>query len=275
MDLEAVCLGEVSMGLFNNRFKLDTGKEDYSQQLGRLFGAQQQPDANELVMPQMSAKAPTVSLKDEKDFNQGGNPAAMGDETATENLANPPKQEGFFGRLFGRKEVGGGTDEYGVHIPGRQKEKIGSKILSYGLPALAGLAGGAGILPGLLAGVAGSRAREDEGYDDDVKAYNTQRGIAQRQEAQAQNIDMKKQGLDIQRKGLGIKAYTATHPNSGRSETADERFTRIGTELAGPNAKYIPRGDLEWFVGQKKIRDKQGGQGWVDTIAKKIPNQGM
>lgn len=252
------------MGLFNNRFKLDTGKEDYSQQLGRLFGAQQQPDANELVMPQMSAKAPTVSLKDEKDFNQGGNPAAMGDETATENLANPPKQEGFFGRLFGRKEVGGGTDEYGVHIPGRQKEKIGSKILSYGLPALAGLAGGAGILPGLLAGVAGSRAREDEGYDDDVKAYNTQRGIAQRQEAQAQNIDMKKQGLDIQNKALGIKddankinLFKAKNPQNQRAMTSDERFIELATR-AKTEPWTLTAGEVEYLKTEKARRERQG-----------------
>lgn len=70
------------------------------------------------------------------------------------------------------------NDQFGLQRPTRDHEGLISKILSYAAPALVGLAGGVGVLPGLASSYFGNRGREDRQYAGDVGAYNKSRAEA-------------------------------------------------------------------------------------------------
>jgi hypothetical protein len=74
--------------------------------------------------------------------------------------------------LFNRNtEQAPSVDEYGLQIPKEHKTGLLSKILQVALPAATGLAGGVGILPGLMSGYLGMKAGENYQGSQDLLNY--------------------------------------------------------------------------------------------------------
>jgi hypothetical protein len=116
------------------------------------------------------------------------------------------KVKGSFGA-----EVTGGTDG-----PPKIEEGVGHKIMRYALPALMSLGGGAGMLPGLMAGMAGSskgRQAEMEASADWNKVKTAEQLKREQMQAdalkQAQADKFKQSGLDISRARLGLEQEKA------------------------------------------------------------------
>lgn len=105
--------------------------------------------------------------------------------------------KGLFSGLFGRGDTSPQYDKYGLQMPQKHESSLFSKILQIGLPAVTGLAGGVGILPGLLSGYAGMKGGEGKEYANDVKSYNNAVAQAFNSDKLSQELGLKTQGLDL------------------------------------------------------------------------------
>lgn len=110
------------------------------------------------------------------------------------------------------------TDEYGLQRPQEYKQGLFSKILQLALPALTGVVGGVGVLPGLLSGFNNMQGREGNDYREDVSDYNKARALAFQQNREdkrfgldqtkadrGHQVDLQKLALDSQRAALEAK----------------------------------------------------------------------
>lgn len=87
-------------------------------------------------------------------------------------------------------------DAYGLEKPQKHHEGYLSKIAGIGLPALIGLAGGVGLLPGLATGFLGERGRESAMNRADAKDYNASREAAYQADKLQKELDLKGKTLD-------------------------------------------------------------------------------
>lgn len=109
-------------------------------------------------------------------------------------------------KLFGYDEPNSHPlDEYGLERPKVHHEGILSKIAGIGLPALVGLAGGAGVGPGLLTGFLGERGREAALNKQETQAYNKARADAYQADKLQQEMDLKGRSLDETIRGHNLE----------------------------------------------------------------------
>jgi hypothetical protein len=96
-------------------------------------------------------------------------------------LGQPEQKRSFGDKIkgfFTGKTTDGGVDELGIEKPDIKEQSTFGKILNYLLPMVFGVAGGAGFIPGALAGMAGSGARRGGANEAEMERYGKERTAA-------------------------------------------------------------------------------------------------
>lgn len=153
---------------------------------------------------------------------------------------------GASGLVSGDQELMGAT----------KKPSLFGKIASYALPALTGLAGGAGIIPGLLSAYLNNRSEE-----------NVQRKLDTSSQAEADRAKKAQAQIDFQNKKLDetlseTKAHNRAMEGIGKSKEGKEndrdRFIRIHNALIKNDPEGVTPGDVEWYKNYKELANKRG-----------------
>lgn len=140
-------------------------------------------------MPQQALKQAMAAQTNTDQIQPKINPENLDSAGAEAHAQFKPK---FSQKLFGYDEPNSQpVDEYGLEKPKVHHEGALSKIAGIGLPALVGLAGGVGLLPGIATGFFRERGREAAGNKQESQAYNTSRAAAYQADKLQKELDLK------------------------------------------------------------------------------------
>lgn len=140
--------------------------------------------------------------------------------------------------FFGAKVVGG--DDTAPKV----EEGTGHKILRYAVPALMSMAGGAGIFPGLAAGMAGSakgRQKEMEATTDWNKAKSAEELRREQLAAAQAQRDITNKRADKQ---LGLSAARISD---------EQKALRIGQQYQSDPTK-VSANDINWYKSYMRLK---------------------
>lgn len=185
---------------------------------------------------EISPAAPVPQVGQRRLFNkQAGISNAMQDQssrsssTQSNQLNQPIQGPSLKQRLFGYSDPTK-TDQYGLQMPTKQHEGMLSKILSYALPAITGLAGGVGVLPGLASAFMGEKGGEARGFAKQQDLYNRQltNALAAKRQEALESIEAGKLGLEGQKLGIESgKAKTEAMKSAAETEEARARAEKL------------------------------------------------
>lgn len=131
-------------------------------------------------------------IKDELDSKT---PMSVPDDSA--DIPNNTNQKrSLFGDFFKSKSYGGGLSSDNIPLPERHEHSTARKILDVALPTLFGLAGGAGIIPGLITGLGAEEMSSEGGYQNSLKNYMAQKKMKEDSDYKTTQTDLAKSRLD-------------------------------------------------------------------------------
>lgn len=167
-------------------------------------------------------------------------------------------------RLFGYSDPVK-NDEYGLEKPTKSHEGILSKIATYALPTLVGLAGGVGVLPGLATAYAGVKGAEGRQQNLEQELYNKDRatalqekrlnmGQSMQDKRLAQELGLKGAELGLQREKLAWEKQKES-PATKKQQQAEEKKGQLLSSID----------EMEGTLGQIP----SGGAGLLSQAASK------
>ncbi len=151
-------------------------------------------DISRETLPQQALKQAMTSQTNTEQIQPKADPENLDSAGQTKpSLFQPTTKQKWLGYDEPNKAP---LDEYGLEKPKIHHEGYLSKIAGIGLPALIGLAGGAGLAPGLFTGFLGERGREAAGNKIETQAYNTARASAYQADKLQKELDLRGKTLD-------------------------------------------------------------------------------
>jgi len=171
-----------------------------------------------------------------------------------------PKKKNWLSRLFGTTEETPKVDEYGIEIPQKEKPNIGRRILEYAIPAIFGLTGGAGILPGIMAAMKQGKQR-DINYVKMLGEYNKNRAAARNAKL---NEEYKLGMLDIAKQRL------ARAGARGGGSSGVDRAMAIETKYRLDPSSVTPE-EKAWLKAYYRLKQTQKAEP-PETISFNLPD---
>lgn len=177
------------------------------------------------------------------------------DGTGSENVQSETgadkgeKRKGIFANFFTGKTTPGGVDEYGVKKPDIKEQSTLSKILSYLIPMAYGAANDAGILPGLMVGLAGSAARRQWKNAAEMDRYGADRGakvLKMKLDADAAKKTGLEKELELYRENPDLLR------NMWKDKASSNPFQLLNYDLSEKKFKQ----DLEERAAEKALKEK-------------------